>query len=133
MKKFKLDNRTKITPGFTTPDNYFEDFQYNITSKLKNEPKVFSLSKSWIMAAAAILLMALGITLINKMNTVPTTIDAISLENYIATHTTISEDDLVNLLDEQDIENITIHNNLEDKAIEETLLQNTNLEHYIIN
>jgi|SRR6218665_829072 len=133
MNNFKLDKEIKIAPGFTTPENYFDDFQYKVTSKLNNKPKVFSLNRSWIIAAAAILLVTLSITLINKISVTKSTIDSVSLENYIATHTTISEDDLVNLLDEQDIETLSINSNLQDKAIEETLLQNTNLEQYIIN
>ena len=35
MKEFKLDNNPKISPGFSVPENYFENF----SSKLLQEEK----------------------------------------------------------------------------------------------
>ena len=44
MKEFKLDNNPKISPGFSVPENYFENFSSKLLQELpKNEPKVISI------------------------------------------------------------------------------------------
>ena len=59
--------------------------------------------------------------------------DADFLENYIARNTTVSEYDLLELLEKEDIEKIQIDLDIQDDILEETMINNTNLEHYIIN
>ena len=63
----------------------------------------------------------------------PTEIDETTLENYISYHSTVSDTDLVNLLDEKDIQKINIDLNIEDKAIENELSTDNNLEQYLLN
>ena len=60
-------------------------------------------------------------------------IDDATLENYISYNTSISDADLVNLLDEKDIQKIDIGLKIEDKTIENELSENQNLEHYLLN
>ena len=137
MKTFKIENKSKITSGFTTPDNYFEDFSAKILQQIhKEEPKVISIfarRKTWIYAAAAILILALTIPIYLHYNTTTTEIDEATLENYITYHSTISDADLANLLDEKDIKKINIDLNIDDKSIENELSKNTNLEQYLLN
>ncbi len=137
MKTFKLDNEPKIETGFTVPDHYFEDFSAKMMQQLpKNEPKVISIfarKKTWIYAAAAIMVLALSLPIYNNYFSHSSEIDETTLENYITYHSTVSDADLVNLLDEQDIQKISIDLDIEDITIENELSQNKNLEQYLLN
>ena len=138
MKTFKLDNEPKIESGFKTPENYFDNFSARVMQQLpKAEPKrisFFSKRKSWIYAAAAVLVLAMVVPVVytNFYNSSPE-IDDATLENYISYNTSISDADLVNLLDEKDIQKIDIGLKIEDKTIENELSENENLEHYLLN
>ena len=138
MKTFKLDNEPKIESGFKTPENYFDNFSARVMEQLpKEEPKtisLFSKRKTWLYAAAAILVLALTIPIFHtNFSSRSSEIDETTLENYISYHSTVSDADLVNLLDEKDIQKINIHLNIDDKLIENELSQDSNLEHYILN
>ena len=137
MKTFKLDNEPKIETGFIVPENYFEDFSAKMMQQLpKNEPKVISVfakKKTWMYAAAAIMVLALSLPIYNNYFSHSSEIDETTLENYITYHSTVSDTDLVNLLDEQDIQKISVDLDIEDITIENELSQNKNLEQYLLN
>jgi hypothetical protein len=137
MKDFKLDNEPKITSGFTTPERYFDTFSNRLLAQLPNqEPKVisiFSSKKTWYYAVAAILIVMLAIPLYIKQSTNNEEIDAATLENYIAYHSTVSEDEIVDLLDKEDLEKMKVEFNLQDEDVEYFLSTSTNLEQYITN
>ncbi|MDI1255812.1 MAG: hypothetical protein PSV16_06905 [Flavobacterium sp.] len=135
MKDFKLDNYPKIQSGFTVPEGYFEDFQHKIMQQLPTpQPKVISIfawKKNWITAVAAVLVLGLMLPVYNNYQK-RSQIDAVTLENYISEESDISQYELVNLLDSQDIENIDLNIQVDDKTIEDVLTTNENLENYII-
>lgn len=137
MKTFKLENETKIESGFKTPDNYFDSFSAKVLQQLpKEEPKVISIfqkRKTWLYAAAAILIFGLTIPVYDNFFKSTTEIDTITIENYITYQTTVTGTDIVKLLDEQDIQNMSIDMGIEDAAIENELITNKNLEHYLSN
>ncbi len=137
MKTFKLDNEPKIETGFTVPKHYFEDFSAKMMQQLpKNEPKIISIfarKKTWLYAAAAIMVLALSLPIYNNYFSHSSEIDETTLENYIAYHSTVSDTDLLNLLDEQDIQKISVDLDIEDITIENELSQNKNLEQYLFN
>lgn len=136
MKEFRLDNEPKITSGFKTPEGYFDDLSEKINANLpKNEPKVISIfqkRKTWIYGIAAVLAISLSVIFYQQSQSTET-LDADFLENYIARNTTVSEYDLLELLEKEDIEKIQIDLDIQDDILEETMINNTNLEHYIIN
>ncbi|RKS02323.1 hypothetical protein [Flavobacterium sp. 102] len=136
MKPFKLDNEPKITSGFTTPEGYFDSFNAKILRQLPSEkPKVisiFSRKKTWYYAAAAVVVMMLSIPVFNTFKTSPEEIDAIALEDYLNNHTTISNDEIANFLDKEDLDKMKLELNLQDEAMEEILLNNADLEQYLI-
>ena len=136
MKDFKLDNENKITSGFTTPDSYFDTFSEKLLAQLpKQEPKVisiFSSRKTWYFAAAAILILVLSIPLYTEYSTQHEEIDSATLENYIACQSNISEDEIVNLLEQEDLDKMKLEFNVDDKEIEDVLNSNLNLEQYLI-
>ena len=136
MKVFKLKNEPKIATGYKVPDAYFEDFQSKVDHRLnKNETPVISLfaqRKILILAIAAIFIIALSISLINVMNTSSSEIDKTTLENYLANNATISNDDIVELLNEDDINKIKIDLKIEDQTLEDILTANSNIEDYIV-
>ncbi len=137
MNEFKLDNEPKITSGFTIPDNYFADFSEKVLLQLpKDEPKVISIwdkNRKWMYAVAAILVISLIIPfIITSQNDTDQASNA-TIENYLSYHSTLTDDDIVELLDKEDIEKLDISSDLEDKDVEDLLTGNTNLEQYITN
>jgi len=137
MKEFKLNNASKIEPGFKIPDHYFDDFSEQVSKKLTDkEPKVISIferKKVWIYSAVAVLVISLSIPIMNTFDTSSTDLDKTMLEDYLTNHATITDDDLVEVLDGKDIQKMKIDYKIEDKAIEDILSTNSNLEEYIIN
>lgn len=134
MKDFKLDNEPKITSGFTTPEGYFDTFSERVSAKLPaQETKVVSLytKKTWYYAAAAIIILMLSIPIYNRYAATQE-IDTATLENYITYQSNISEEEIVNLLDQEDLDKMKLELNVDDAAIEEMLQSNPNLEQYLI-
>jgi hypothetical protein len=136
MKNFNLDNQPKIETGFTVPENYFATLSEKINDKLPREtPKVIPLYKKkkvWMYRVAAVALMSLIILLVEQFNTKPS-LDSEFLENYISQNTTVSQDDIIELLEQEDIEKLKVDYNLEENLIEETLINSSDLEHYLTN
>ncbi|WP_367768721.1 hypothetical protein AB3G33_09690 [Flavobacterium sp. WC2421] len=137
MKEFKLENSTKIETGFKTPDHYFEKFSAELLLKLPhNEPKVipfFKRRNTIFMLVAALFVIALMIPILNttQVNTM-TELDETTLENYLSYQTNVNQYDLINILDAKDIDKIDAPVALEEKTIEDILVDNANLEHFII-
>lgn len=133
MKTFKLENEPKIKSGFITPDNYFDDFSTKIMRQLPtDEPKVISFflrKKTWFYSAAAIIILSLIIP--NYINN-SSEIETISLENYITYQSTISDVELVSLLDENDIQKMNEDLNLENKHLENELSSEANIDIYLL-
>lgn len=136
MKDFKLDNEPKITSGFTTPDGYFDTFSEKVFAQLqKEEPKVISIFNSrrtWYFAVAAILILMLAVPLYTKYSYQQDEIDSVTLENYIAYQSNISEEEIVNLLQQEDLDKMKLEFNVDDATIEDALKSNSNLEQYLI-
>ena len=136
MKDFKLDNEPKINTGFQIPENYFEQLSEKVMSKLPNqEPKVISLwdrNKKWIYGAVAILVLSLSIPIANQLQNNPEE-STNEIENYLAYHASISNDDLIELLEEEDIAKIEVSNSIDNETMEEVLHETTEIEDYIIN
>lgn len=137
MNEFKLDKEPKIKSGFKVPENYFDDFSAKVLQQLpENESKVISIftrKKTWLYTVAAIIIIALSIPIYTTIVTQESTLDKTTIENYLTSQDAISDDELVNLLDEDDIQKMKLNFNIEDKAIEDLLSTHSNLEEYIIN
>jgi hypothetical protein len=136
MKEFKLDNEPKITTGFKVPDGYFERLENSILHKInEKETPVYELftKRNWIIAIAAVFVIALSIPIANYMNVSTSTIDQVQLETYLIEQSNLSEDDIVELLDEEKIQKIELELNVNTNELEEVLLTNSNLEDYLIN
>lgn len=137
MKTFDIENEPKIKSGFTTPDNYFDKFSERLMQNLpEKEVKVISIfaqTKTWIYAAATILVLGISIPVANQFFNHSSEIDDATMENYIANNSTISENDFVTLLDEKDIQKMSIDLKIEDEALENELSNNNNLEQDLIN
>lgn len=136
MKDFKLDNKSKITSGFTTPNGYFDTLPDKVLAQLpKQKPKVISFSnyrKTWYFAAAGVLILLLSIPIYTKYSTQKEEIDSVTLENYIAYQSNISEEQIVDLLEQKDLDKMKLDYDIDDATIEDALNSNLNLEQYII-
>jgi hypothetical protein len=136
MKAFKLENEPKIESGFKTPEHYFENFSAKVLQQLpKEEPKVISLfqkRKIVMMMAAAILVIALMIPIVNTYTTKTKELDSNTLENYLTYQSNMNQYELINELDSEDINKINTTVVLEDETIEDLLSVNSNAENLII-
>lgn len=136
MKTFKLENEEKIKTGYTVPENYFEDFSARVMQQVTTEePKVISFFKrrsTWTYTAAALFVMALSIPIFNQYNQ-SKEIDNATIENYLTANASISDAELISLLDEKDIQEMNIELNIEDNTIENELSKNKDLEQYLLN
>lgn len=140
MNNFNLHNEPKINPGFIIPANYFENLSRNLQPKLVVAPiKVISLTdriaknKSWIMTAAALLLISISSLLYSNNQSNNNQKYTAELENYITNHPTYSDDDIVNLLNTNEIKEIQFDSKLNTETIENQLLENTDFEQIITN
>jgi hypothetical protein len=137
MKKLNLYSDPKIEPGFIVPEHYFENFSTVLLQKLpQNDEKkisIFTRNKTWFYSAAAILILALSLPFYNWFLTKTAEIEETSLENYITYESSISTNELVNLLDQNDIEKIKIDLKIDHANIETELYNNSDIEEYILN
>jgi hypothetical protein len=137
MNDFKLDTNPKIASGFSAPDDYFDNFSARLMGKLPaQEPKVisfYSRHKSWIYSAAAILVIAFTIPIMNLSQGNADVILNTEVENYITNRSTITDDDLVNLLDEEDIAKLKTETTIDGLTTEDVLSENSDIENYILN
>ena len=67
------------------------------------------------------------------MNTNSSELDQQTLEDYITYNSGISENELVDLLEKEDIEKMNLDYNIQDKDLEELLSENNNIEQYLTN
>lgn len=136
MKTFKLENEPKIQTGFKIPENYFDDLSIKIMEQLPaSEPKVISIfkkRKSLILMAAAILILALMIPILNNLSTTKKELDSTTLENYITYQSNVNQYDLISVMETEDITNMNTSIVLEDQAVEDVLSTNSNLENLIL-
>jgi len=132
MKTFKLENEHKITSGFKTPENYFENFSAKMMQQLpEKEPKVISLfqkRKNFLFSIAAILILGLMIPIYTTLTSTSKELDEATLENYISYQSNVTQYDLVSELEPEDIDQIKTNVTLEDTAIEDILTTNSDME-----
>ena len=110
MNDFKLNEREKITTGFTTPDNYFENFTQRLMQQLPvPEVKVVPLymrKPVWFSAAAGFIIM-LTVGVLFATNTTKTAQpDDAAIEHYLVYDANVNSYDLMQNLDQQDIDKL---------------------------
>lgn len=138
MNEFKLDNQPKISPGFKVPEGYFDTLSENINARLNaDEPKVISLyqcHKKTIYAVAAVLAIALSVPFfMQQQPKVLSDLDQSVIEDYISYNTKMTPYELAEYLDKEDIEKLKVDFEIQDKVLEESLLNNIDVEQYIVN
>lgn len=133
MNSFNLENQPKINSGFKTPENYFENFSESVFSKIAQEEKpvisIFQRKRNWFLAAVAVLILGIMIPFLNKPAT-NQTIDDTTMENYLA-QSNISQYELVNMLDNEDIEALEKELAMDESTLESAIEYNGNFENYI--
>jgi cell division protein FtsL len=116
MKDFKLDSEPKIATGFTTPDHYFDTVSNKVLLQLSIEkPKVISIfnnAKKLYYAAAAVIILSISIAYLIDYETYQQQPDDLTLENYISYQSTVSQDEIESLLDQEDIETLKTELNI---------------------
>ena len=125
MRNFKLEENSKIKTGFVIPENYFENLELQIMKKIpEKEVKIISIfqkSKYWVSAIAAILVIGLFFTILNKNPNDET----IANEDFLISQTDLTTEDLVDHLTENDIknleENLTIYDQETINSVKENL------------
>jgi hypothetical protein len=137
MKNNLIENDTKITSGFIVPEDYFDNFSEKLMQKLPAiEIKTISFyarNKKWIYSAAAILVIALSLPIVFQMEKEEELVSDTEIENYLTQQNVISEDEIINCLEKEDLVNLKINSTVTEEAIEEELINNNELENYITN
>lgn len=142
MKHFDLEHNDKITTGFKTPEDYFEQFEAKMMQQItgeqpvEKEVKVVSLfyrKQVWMSSIAALLLVAIAIPVyFNRAN--ETNLDASTIESYLAQQN-VGTTELTKHLTDEDIlalENTLGASTSERDEIEAYLSETENLD-YILN
>ena len=142
MKNFDLENNDKITTGFKTPENYFEQFEAKMMQQIaaeqpaEKEVKVVSLfykKQVWISAIAAVFLIAIAIPVYFNMAK-ESSLDASTIENYLAQQQNVGITELSKHLTDEDIialeKNLSLNESNPD-AVEDYLSESENLDYYI--
>jgi hypothetical protein len=135
MKTFKLENEPKIKSGFKTPEHYFDHFSAKVLQQIEEkEVKVipfYKRSKVISFAAAAAVVFALMITIVNNYNATSNDLDEATLETYLSYQSNLNQYDLIQKLDDKDIKKLNENIALEDETLEDILSSNPNIEHLI--
>lgn len=103
MKRFDLDNEPKIPSGFKIPDHYFEQLENTIMHQLPEKEvrviSIFSTRRFWLTAAAAIFVFGIFTTMYLSYSKT----DGITAEDYLANETSITNEDIIENLSDEDI------------------------------
>ena len=137
MKDFKIDTSEKITTGFQIPDGYWDAFSEKVMQRIpKEEPKVISFyarNKRWIYSSAAVLVLTLSIPIVNQLQNKEQELSSYEIENYLTLNKSVSDDEIVNLLEQEDIDKLKINTPISKDALEDELSNNIDVEQYITN
>ncbi len=132
MNKNKLNTKSKITSGFSVPENYFIDFSDKVLSKLPQEKsKIISLKsdkKYLLFAAAAAVIMLLLIPVFNSFKSSTADIDSATFEDHFVYHSEIDTYELINELDGEDLDTLQSKLIVQDETLENILATSTSLE-----
>lgn len=137
MKAFKLENEPKIKTGFKTPDHYFDDLSAKVLQQINErevEVKVIPIykrKKVLSLAAAAAIVIALTIPIVNNYNATSKELDEATLETYLSYQSNLNQYDLMKELDTKDIEKLNKSVALEQETLEDILSSNPNIENLI--
>lgn len=136
MKAFKLENEPKIGTGFKTPENYFDDFSAKILQQVNEEKEtkvipIYKRKKVLSFLAAAVVVIALMIPVVNNYNTTSKELDEDTLETYLSYQSNLNQYDLIKELDSKDIDKLGKGVALEQETLEDILASNPNIENLI--
>ena len=136
MKAFKLEDEPKIKSGFKTPEHYFDDFSTQVLQQIneKKEVKVipfYKRKKVLSLLAAAVVVIALMIPIVNNYNATSKDLDEDTLETYLSYQSNLNQYDLIQNLDTKDIQALNKNVAIEDETLEDILATNPNIEHLI--
>lgn len=115
MKDYNLENEAKTATEFKIPEGYFDSFSEKIMTQissksLKKDTKVFSLfdrNRKWILSIAAsfVVLFSASYYIYNSNKEQS---EITEIEHYIVTNSTITDDDIAGLLNENDIQKLSV-------------------------
>lgn len=134
MKYQNLED-LKGKEAFKVPDGYFEDFEARLLQQIdtvKPQPTIRKLKNLYVYAAAAVIVVALGIPfLVSK----PTTINSISnedLQQYLEYNTSYGvKSTILNELEEADYVDLEKDIQLNDKDVNDYVLSQIDIEYYL--
>ena len=110
MKEFKLDTTPKISTGFKTPDHYFDNFSERVMQQLpekeSNVISIFRNKKHILLMVAAVFVIAMFIPTLYSTLTKTTEVDDSAIENYLSYQSNVTQYDIINLLDNEDINDL---------------------------
>ncbi|WPR71527.1 hypothetical protein SLW70_16565 [Flavobacterium sp. NG2] len=130
MKEFKLDTAPKISTGFKTPEHYFDTLSEKVIVQLpEKESKVISIfrnKKHIILMVAAIFVLALLVPVLFSNLTKSNELDDSTIENYLSYQSNVTQYDIINLLDTEDIDHLKSTVNVDLNEMEMDLILDEN-------
>ena len=136
MEKFTFNEHKKLATGFKVPEAYFDDLADRVMQRLNHEePKVvrfYKRPKVAILVAASVIGIILAMPLYNLYQKHFLCIDEAAVDNYLAYNSTMTDTDMVYLMNNQDIQLIDISQDIDKETIENELTDIENLEQYIL-
>ncbi len=135
MKDFNREKQSHIKSGFKVPDGYFDSFSEKVMSQISSESldedtKVISFlgrNKKWMLSIAATFIVLFSVSYYFD-NITKSTSETSEIEHYIVTDSTITDDDIASLLNEQDIQKLNVDYILEHNSTENIDLETLNFE-----
>ena len=135
MKAFKLENEPTIKTGFQTPDHYFDNLSARVLQQInEKEVKVIPIykrKKVLSLVAAAAVVIAMMIPIVDNYNATSKNLDEATLETYLSYQSNLNQYDLMKELDSKDIYKLGKSVVLEQETLEDILSSNPNLENLI--
>lgn len=137
METFNLNNQHTKSTGFQIPEGYFVQFsdkiQMRIAAEKKPKTTLFKLQKNTIFKIAAVFTIGFGSMYYWQTSNPYSNIDPIVLENYIYDSKSMTDNDLAEILDDNELDKLQIDLNITHQDIEKELIDNNDLEEYLLN
>lgn len=128
MNQFKLDNQPKVNSGFKIPDGYFDTLSDRLSPYIFEEKtKTISLwvrNKQWIYGTAAVIVLSVSLPIMHTIKPISKEVENNEIENYLTYHSTLTDEDLVDLLNEEDIAKIKLNTSIDINDKDELLIEN---------
>ncbi|OYU82977.1 MAG: hypothetical protein CFE24_13300 [Flavobacterium sp. BFFFF2] len=132
MKFDFTDNEQIKKPGFEAPDGFFDSFPDQMMTRWEQQHRTVKGSRiilwnRW-MAAAAVIVLALSLPLLNHFFTGEKNIAATAISHYVQTQTEVTDEEVASLLDNEQLQQLQNEYSEQHELITEESLLNVHAD-----